>query len=108
MSRNLVILDSAKEEFKEIKTYVKRQFGETVWNQVNDEYKAAFKLIKSNPQSGSPIEELKTLGINHVQYRLVKQTRIVYEFDDNLILIHMFISTKRDFTNHLMKRLFNQ
>lgn len=108
MSRHFVILDSAKEEFKEIKQYVKRKFGDMIWNEVNHEYKTAFTLIKSTPQSGSPIEELKELGINHIQYRLVRQTRIIYEIDGDFILIHMFISTKRDFISHLMKRLFNQ
>lgn len=107
MPLKFVILDSAKEEFKDIKKYVKRDFGESIWNQVNAEYKAAFKLIKENPKSGSPIEELRDIGIGNVKYRLVRQTKIVYEYDDELILVHMFISTKRDFLTHLMKRLFH-
>jgi toxin ParE1/3/4 len=48
VARHLVILDSTKEEFKEIKKYVKREFGDLIWNEVNHEYKTAFKLIKSN------------------------------------------------------------
>lgn len=108
MSRRIVILDSAKEEFKDIKKYVKREFGDSVWNTVNAEYKDAFKLIKENPQIGSHIDELKELGITNVKYALVRQTRIVYEFDENLIIVHMFIGTRRDFRAHLLKRLFNQ
>lgn len=108
MSRGIVILDSAKEEFKDIKKYVKREFGDSVWNTVNAEYKDAFKLIKENPQIGSHIDELKELGITNVKYALVRQTRIVYEFDENLIIVHMFIGTRRDFRAHLLKRLFNQ
>ncbi len=108
MYDKFVILDSAKEELKDIKKYVKKEFGELTWNKVNAEYKAAFKLIKANPKSGSSIEELKELGVTNVKYRLVRQTRVVYEFDEQLILVHMFISTKRDFLTHLMKRLFNQ
>ena len=108
MSRGIVILDSAKEEFKDIKKYVKREFGDSVRNTVNAEYKDAFKLIKENPQIGSHIDELKELGITNVKYALVRQTRIVYEFDENLIIVHMFIGTRRDFRAHLLKRLFNQ
>lgn len=108
MPRNFVILDSAKEEFRDIKKYVKKDFSDLIWNKVNAEYKAAFKLIQSNPNSGSSIEELKELGITNVKYKLVRQTRIVYEFDDELISVHMFISTKRDFMAHLLKRLLNQ
>lgn len=106
MSRKLVILDSAKEEFIDIKSYVQRDFGDLTWNKINAEYKDASRLIKNEPDSGSPIVLLKDLGINNIKYRLVKQTRIVYEYDDRLILIHMFISTRRDFATHLLKRLF--
>jgi toxin ParE1/3/4 len=106
--RNFIILDSAKAEFKDIKSYVKRDFGDFIWNKVNAEYKAAFNLIKDNPESGSPIEELKEIGLLNVKYRLVRQTRVVYEFDDQVIVIHMFIHTKRDFTTHLFKRLFTK
>lgn len=108
MPRRIVILDSAKEEFKDIKKYVKRDFGDPVWNAVNAEYKHAFKLIQENPEIGSYVDELKELGITNIKYALVRQTRIVYEFDDNLIIVHMFIGTRRDFRTHLLKRLFSQ
>lgn len=108
MPLKFIILDSAKEEFKEIKKYVQRDFGNLIWNEVNAEYKATFKAIKNGPHSGISIEELKDIGINNVKYKLVRQTRIVYEFDSETILIHMFISTKRDFVTHLIKRLLAQ
>lgn len=107
MSFKLIILDSAKEELKDIKKYVQIDFGNLIWNEVNAEYKAAFKIIKSNPQSGRSIEELKEIGITNIKYNLVRQTRIVYEFDSEVILIHMFINTRRVFLTHLVKRLIS-
>lgn len=107
MTRKINILDSAKEEFKDIKKYVKSDFGGVVWNEVNSEYKNALKLIKNNPDIGSYIAELKDIGILNVRCKLVRQTKIVYEFDDDSVVIHMFISTKKDFRVHLLKRLFN-
>lgn len=103
-----IILDSAKEEFKEIKRYVKKEFGDSVWSIVNAEYKEAIQRIKNNPQISSTIDELKDLGITNVRYTFVRQTRIVYEFDDDLVFFHMFIHTKRDFRAHLFKRLISQ
>lgn len=108
MPHRIVILDSAKEEFKDIKSYVKRAFGDAVWNTVNTEYKDCFRLIKETPQVGSHVDELKEIGITNVKYALVRQTKIVYEFDDDLIIIHMFIGTRRDFRAHLLKRLFSR
>lgn len=104
----MVILDSAKEEFKDIKAYVKHRFGDSTWNTINAEFKAAFQTIKQNPEVGSHIDELKELGITNIKYTLVKQTKVVYEFDDTFVLVHMLINSKRDFRTHLFKRLLNQ
>jgi hypothetical protein len=73
----------------------------------NPEYKAAFDLIKKDPDQESRIEELHELGITNVKYKMVKQTRIVYEFDGTTIYVRMFISTRIDFRRHLLKRLFS-
>jgi toxin ParE1/3/4 len=108
VSQKFFVLESAKDEFKDFKKYVQRDFGNLIWNEANAEYKAAFKIIKNSPHAGISIEELKDIGVTNVKYSLVKQTRIVYEFDSEVILIHMFINTKRDFITHLMKRLFCQ
>jgi len=108
VSRRIVILDGAKEELQDIKKYVKRDFGDSVWNTVSAEYKGAFQRIQENPGIGSCIDELKELGIPNVRYVLVRKTRVVYEFDDSLIIIHMFIGTRRDFRAHLLKRMFSQ
>jgi toxin ParE1/3/4 len=108
VASQIVILESAKEEFKDIKKYVKKEFGDFVWNTVNAEYKAAFQRIKETPQIGGNIDELKDFGIPNVKFVLVRQTKIVYEFDETQVLVHMFIHTKRDFRTHLFKRLLSQ
>ncbi len=108
MVKRIVILDSAQDEFKDIKKYVKQEFGDTVWNTFNAEYKDAIQRIKENPQLVSFIDALNDLGVTNVKYTLVRQTRIVYEFDETKVLVHMFIHTKRDFKTHLFKRLLGQ
>ncbi len=105
MSRRIVILDSAKEEFRNIRKYVRKEFGESVWNEINAEYKSSFRLIKKDPQIGSCIDELKEIGIVDIRCVLVRQTRVIYEFDEALVLVHMFIATRRDFRTHLLERL---
>lgn len=107
MSRKVIILNVAKPDFREIKTYMKSQFGDAVWNDVNEEFKTTINNIALNPEAGKEVEELKELGQGNFRTRLVRQTRIVYEYDDKEVLVHMFIHTKRDFRAHLMRRLFN-
>jgi plasmid stabilization system protein ParE len=107
MSRRVVILNVAKSDFMEIKSYVKAHFGEIVWAGVNQELKSTIQNIGSNPESGKAIEELRELGPENFRIRLAGQTRIIYEYDEKEVLIHMFIHTRRDFRTHLLKRLFN-
>lgn len=107
MTRKVIILNVAKPDFREIKTHVKSQFGDAVWNEVNQEFKVALNNIALNPEAGKEVEELKDLGIENFRIRLVRQTRIVYEYDEQEVVVHMFVHTKRDFRAHLMRRLFN-
>ncbi len=107
MTRKVVILNVAKPDFREIRTYVQSQFGEAVWNDVNEEFKTTINDIGLNPAAGKELEELKELGQENFRMRLVRQTRIIYEYDDREVLVHMFIHTRRDFRTHLMQRLFN-
>lgn len=107
MNRKVIILDVAKPDFREVKSYVVNQFGETVWNEVNQEFKATIANIGVNPEAGKVIEELNDLGEGNFRLRFVRQTRIVYEYDDKQVVVHMFVHTKRDFRTHLIKRMFN-
>ena len=105
MVRKVVILDSARQEFRDIKRHVVQEFGDGVWNAVNLEYKQAIERIRNHPAMGSEVEALQDLGIMNVKAILVRQTRVVYEFDDEWVVLHMFIHTRRDFRSHLLRRL---
>lgn len=105
MTRKAVILDGAKADFQETKGYVKEKFGDATWQQVHQDFKAAVKRLSANPEFGVPLEELKQFGFANFRKSLVGQTWIVYEYDDSLLIVHMFINTKRDFRTHLINRV---
>ena len=107
MTRNAIILDGAKADFREIKASIKRQFGDLVWSEVNQEFKTAVSRISVNPMLGTSVEELAGLGYENFRKTLVRQTRIVYEFNSKQLIIHLFIHTKRDFKTQLEQRIFS-
>jgi len=51
------------------------------------------------------MDELGTLGYDNFRKTFVRQTRIIYEFDSQKLIVHMFIHAKRDFKAPLEKRL---
>ncbi len=107
MTRNAVILNGAKADFREIKKNVKKQFGDLVWAEVNQEFKDTIKRLTANPLFGTHIDELNSFGYDNYRKTFVRQTRVIYEFDSKQLIIHMFIHTKRNFKTHLETRLFS-
>lgn len=107
MTRKVSILDVAQSDFRDMKSYVKLQFGEAVWSKQYQKFKDAIQSIGNNPDAGAHLEELKALGLNNFRQRLVEQVRIIYEFNDSEVLVHIFIHTRRDFRTHLEKRLLS-
>ena len=105
MKRRIQILDAAKPDFRDIQRYVNTRFGATVWQEVNQEFKTTLRDIGEHPESGTPLEELRALGLPHFRQRLVRQTRVIYEFDDQTVLVHLFIHTRRHFRTHLQQRV---
>ena len=105
MTRRAVVLDGAKADFREIKKRVRQRFGDLVWADVNQEFKDTIRHITANPLLGTRVEELGELGYDNFRKTLVRQTRVIYEFDTQLLIVHMFVHTKRDFKTHLEKRL---
>ena len=105
MTRRAVVLDVAKADFREIKKRVRQRFGDLVWADVNQEFKDTIRHITANPLLGTRVEELGELGYDNFRKTLVRQTRVIYEFDTQLLIVHMFVHTKRDFKTHLEKRL---
>lgn len=105
MIRKIVVLESAKLDFEEVRQYITNDFGYLVWNTINQEFKAAIRQIREHPQLGSQIDELLELGIGNIRYTLVRQTRIIYEYEDELVLIHMFVHTRRNFRTQLFRRI---
>ena len=106
-SRKVIILDAAKVDFRAIKRYVKKDFGDIVWDEVNVEFKDAIRKIGLNAEGGKTVEELEGMGGENFKMRLVRQTKIVYEYDNDKVLVHMFIHSNMDFRTHLFNRIFN-
>ncbi len=106
MSRRAVILTGAKADFKEVKQYVKRKFGDAVWANANQDFKNTIQSITANPPLGSNIEQLGPVGYASYKQTFVDSTKVGYAFDDDELTVHMFIHTRRNVRSHLEKRLF--
>jgi toxin ParE1/3/4 len=99
------ILNCAKDDYREIRRYVRRKFGTAVLESSEQQYKETLRDIGDFPLAGFVPDEAVKLGLQGIRERLVGQTRVVYEVGAQDVYVHMFVSTRRDFMTMLTDRL---
>lgn len=108
MSYKVQVLAYAKDDYREIRGYVKKKFGEQVWMTMEADFKKMLKQIADMPLAGSVPEEVEAIGLVHYRQRLVGQTRVIYQIKEAEIFVHMFVNTNRDFPTLLYDRLMSK
>ena len=105
MALSVFILDGAKDDYREIRKYVKQKFGEKIWQDSDQQYKELLKNMAEYPSAGLVPDEAMQLGLQGIRERLVGQTRVIYEVAPHSLYVHMFVSTRRDFVTMLAERV---
>lgn len=108
MTYKVKVLAYAKDDYREIRGYVKRKFGDKVWMNVEADFKKMFKQIADMPLTGSVPGEIEAIGLVHYRQRLVGQTRVIYQIKEEEIFVHMLVDTNRDFATVLYDRLMTK
>ncbi|MEI8186944.1 MAG: hypothetical protein WCG19_09630 [Chlorobiaceae bacterium] len=105
MAHSVFVLESAKDDYREIKKYVIQKFGVKVWQDSDLKYKVMLNNIGEFPVAGLVPDEAVQLGLQGIRERVVGQTRVIYEVVSHRIYVHMFVSTRHDFMAMLADRL---
>ena len=105
MALSVYILDSAKDDYREIRKYVKQKFGEKIWQDSLQQYKEVLKNMAEYPSAGLVPDEAMQLGLQGIRERLVGQARVIYDVASHSLYVYMFVSTRRDFMTMLAERV---
>jgi len=107
VSIQVVLLKSAEQYLKQLKSYMIKQFGFTTWQASYQKIQESIHFIQTFPQSGKIPEELEKLNL--YQYRQVISgiNRIIYEIRQQTIYIHIICDTRKDMNALLMQRLLH-
>ena len=63
MSYKVQVLDYAKDDYREIRSYVKRKFGDKVWTNIEADFKTMLQQIADMPLAGFVPEEIEAIGL---------------------------------------------
>jgi toxin ParE1/3/4 len=105
MTHKVKVLDYAKIDYREIRKWVRMKFGESVWTEVDADFKKILTQIGEMPFAGLMADEVSELGLTDYRQRLVGQTRVIYQVKEHEVYVHMFVDTSRDFSTMLNQRL---
>ena len=102
----IVVLKSTQADFNELRSDFQARHAAAQCEQFTSAFRQLFADLKTYPDSGTPVEAARDLGLD-VRQRLCAEIRVVYHHDraHDTVYIRMFLPTRRDFLAHLTTRI---
>jgi plasmid stabilization system protein ParE len=101
----VVILDSAEQDLKELRSYVVKNFSQTTWLKTYSKLKESIRNLATFPLLGAVPPELESLNLNQYRQIVSGMNRVIYEPRADAVYIYMIVDTRRDLETLLMQRL---
>lgn len=105
MNTPVVFLKSAKEDLKELKNYIVKNFGKDAWLASYNKIKESISTIQAFPLRGSIPEELENLNLTAYRQVISGMNRIIYQIRQDAIYIHIICDTRKSMESLLARRL---
>ena len=101
----VVILDSAEQDLKELRSYVVKNFSQTTWLKTYSKLKESIRNLATFPLLGAVPPELESLNMNQYRQIISGMNRVIYEPRADAVYIYVIVDTQRDLETLLMQRL---
>ncbi len=101
----VIILDSAEQDLKELRSYIVKNFSHATWLKTFAKLKESIRNLASFPLLGAVPPELESLNLNQYRQIVSGMNRVVYEPTADAVYIYMIVDTRRDLNTLLMQRL---
>ena len=101
----VVILDSAEQDLKDLRSYIVKNFSQATWLKTYTELKESIRNLATFPLLGTVPPELESLNLNQYRQIVSGLNRVIYEPREDAVYIYMIVDTRRDLQTLLMQRL---
>ncbi|MFP5390131.1 MAG: type II toxin-antitoxin system RelE/ParE family toxin [Gammaproteobacteria bacterium] len=101
----IVFLQSAEDDLKELRRYLRAQFGERTWKSSYEVIKQVTRHLQQFPDSGTVPPELQGIGAGRYRQVLAGTNRIIYERTPTVIFVHIICDTRRNLGLLLAQRI---
>ncbi len=104
MKSQVVLLESAEQDLKDLKSYIVKQFGKKAWLVSYRGIKDTVRALKSFPLAGSIPEEISDFNLSQFRQVLSGRNRIIYETRQGTVFVHIICDTRKDLRALLIRR----
>lgn len=105
MGFRVVILESAEQDLKEIRSYILKNFSADTWRTTYAKIKEAIRNLQNFPQAGCIPEEIEKLNLTQYRQVLSGMNRVIYEVRQDTVYVHVIVDVRRDMESLLTRRL---
>jgi toxin ParE1/3/4 len=93
MKFEVVILKSAEQDLRELRTYLLKNYGRETRLDSYATIKVAINDLKTFPYSGSTPDALEQLNLAQYRQAIAGQNRIIYEVRQKTVYVHVVVDT---------------
>ncbi|MFY3130895.1 type II toxin-antitoxin system RelE/ParE family toxin [Achromobacter ruhlandii] len=101
MNHQVLLLDGAEEDLREIRRYIRKHFSQKTWLTAYSKIKRAIQNLEQFPQSGHTPAELPA---THFQEIIAAKNRVIYEAIGTTVYVHLICDYRQDFKSKLARR----
>lgn len=102
---NVVVLESAEQDLKELRNYIIRKFSLGTWKNTYSQIKDSIRNLEQFPYLGNVPSELESLNLTQYRQIISGMNRIIYEVRQDTIYIHLIADSRREMQTLLCRRL---
>ena len=104
----IIVLPDAQQDLLALQDYMLDKWGESAWEQAENEIFGKLRLIETGILDGTPIPELAAVGLNHYLNILTSHHKLLYQRLDGTIYLYLAASHRQDYPTLLMNRLLRK
>jgi len=95
----------AERDLEEMYVYIAEHESRASADQVLDRLVKAIEALKTTPDRGSYVNELRSLGISEYRQIFLKPYRLIYRVHSKQVIIYVITDGRRDMGSLLARRL---
>lgn len=104
----IIVLPDAQQDLFALQDYMLDKWGESTWEQAENEIFGKLHLIETGILDGTPIPELAAVGLTNYRIITTSNHKFLYQRLGETIYLYLAANHRQDYPTLLMNRLLRK